>query len=79
LLKEGWIVVWRKRNRSTQMFNLYEVSFKCKQLISRIYRIMLGEDDLPISKRRNKLIAGNSYTDKVLTKAIYNVNKDKNR
>jgi hypothetical protein len=79
LLKEGWIVVWRKRNRSTQMFNLYEVSFKCKQLISRVYRIMLGEDDLPISKRRNKLIAGNSYTDKVLTKAIYNVNKDKNR
>jgi len=79
LLKEGWVVVWRKRNRSTQMFNIYEVSFKCKQLISRIYRIMLGEEDLPISKRRNKLIAGNSYTDKVMTKAIYNVNKDKNR
>jgi hypothetical protein len=79
LLKEGWIIVWRKRNRSTQMFNIYEVSFKCKQLISRIYRIMLGEEDLPISKRRNKLIAGSSYTDKVMTKAIYNVNKDKNR
>tara|TARA_R100000544_G_C2175123_1_gene34116 strand:+ start:94 stop:537 length:444 start_codon:yes stop_codon:yes gene_type:complete len=79
LLKEGWIVVWRKRNRSTQMFNIYEVSFKCKQLINRIYRIMLGEEDLPISKRRNKLIAGSSYTDKVMTKAIYNVNKDKNR
>jgi len=40
---------------------------------------MLGEEDLPISKRRNKLIAGDSYTDKVMTKAIYNVNKDKNR
>ena len=79
LLKEGWIVVWRKRNRSTQMFNIYEVSFKCKQLINRIYRIMLGEEDLPISKRRNKLITGSSYTDKVMTKAIYNVNKDKNR
>ena len=59
LLKEEWIVVWRKRNR--------------------IYRIMTGEDDLPVSKRRNKLIAGNTYTDKVLTKAIYNVNKDKER
>lgn len=79
LLKEDWIVVWRKRNRSTQMFNIYQVSFKCKQLISRIYRIMTGEDDLPVSKRRNKLIAGNTYTDKVLTKAIYNVNKDKER
>ena len=79
LVDQEWIVVWRKRNRSTQMFNIYEVSFKCKQLISRIYRIMLGEEDLPISKRRNKLIAGSSYTDKVMTKAIYNVNKDKNR
>ena len=34
---------------------------------------------IPTSARRNKLIKGNSYTDKVLTKAIYNVNKDKTR
>ena len=79
LINEGWIVVWRKRNRSTQMHNLYQVSFKCKQLIHRIYRIMLGEEDLPTSKRRNKIIAGKTYTDKVLTQAIYNVNKDKHR
>ena len=44
-----------------------------------MYRIMLGEDDIPTSARRNKLIAGNSYTDKVLTEAIYNVNNDKQR
>ena len=79
LLKEGWIVVWRHRNRTTQLHHLYQVSFKCKQLIQRVYRIMLGEEDLPISKRRNKLIAGSTYTDKVMTQAIYNVNKDKNR
>tara|TARA_R100001163_G_scaffold29431_1_gene23459 strand:+ start:296 stop:742 length:447 start_codon:yes stop_codon:yes gene_type:complete len=79
LLKNEWIVVWRKRNRSTQKNNLYQISFKGKQLIKRIYRIMLGEEDLPTSKRRNKLIAGKSYTDKVLSKAIYNVNKDKER
>ena len=79
LLKKGWIVVWRKRNRTTQLHHLYEVSFKCKQLIQRVYRIMLGEDDLPTSSRRNKLINGKSYTDKVMTKAIYNVNKDKQR
>ena len=29
---------------------------------------MLGEDDIPTSERRNKLIKGDSYTDKVLTK-----------
>ena len=79
LLKNDWIVVWRSRNRTTQKYNIYKVSFKCKQLISRMYRIMLGEEDIPASERRNKLIKGNSYTDKVLTQAIYNVNKDKER
>ena len=43
LLKEDWITVWRKHNRTTQKYNIYKVSFKCKQLISRMYRIMLGE------------------------------------
>jgi len=79
LLKEDWIVVWRHRNRTTQKYNIYKVSFKCKQLISRMYRIMLGDEDIPASERRNKLINGKSYTDKVLTQAIYNVNKDKQR
>ena len=79
LIQNEWIVVWRNRNRTTQKYNIYKVSFKGKQLINRIYIIMLGEEDLPISKRRNKLIAGNTYTDKVMTKAIYNVNKDKHR
>ena len=65
---------------TTQKYNIYKVSFKCKQLISRMYRIMLGEDDIPQSERRgNKIINGKSYTDKVLTQAIYNVNKDKER
>ena len=79
LLQNDWIQVWRYRNRTTQKYNIYKVSFKGKQLISRMYRIILGHDDIPTSERRNKLIAGDTYTDKVLTHAIYNVNKDKNR
>ena len=79
LIQNDWIQVWRHRNRTTQKYNIYKVSFKGKQLISRMYRIMLGHDDIPTSERRNKLIAGNTYTDKVLTQAIYNVNKDKQR
>ena len=79
LIKNEWIKVWRHRNRTTQKYNIYTLSFKGKQLISRMYRIMLGHDDIPTSERRNKLIAGNSYTDKVMTTAIYNVNKDKQR
>ena len=79
LLKEGWIVVWRNRNRTTQKYNIYKVSFKCKQLIHRMYRIMLGEEDIPTTARSNKIMKNNTYTDIVLRSAINNLNKDKTR
>jgi hypothetical protein len=79
LLKEGWITVWRKHNRTTQKYNIYKVSFKCKQLISRMYRIMLGIEDIPTSLHRNKIMKGKTYMDKVMITSINNVNKDKNR
>ena len=75
LLKEGWIYVWRERNRTTQKDNIYKVSVKCKQLISRMYRIMLGEEDMPTTK----LEKSNRYIYKVTSKAIDYVNKDKTR
>ena len=79
MIKNNWIVTWRQRNRTTQKYNIYQVSFKCKQLIARMYRIMLGQDDVPVSKRRNTIMRGKTYTDKVLITAIKNVNQDKNR
>jgi len=77
LLKEGWIVVWRERNRTTQKYNIYKVSFKCKQLISRMYRIMLGEEGIPTSLQRNPIMKRKSYMDKVLSYSILQANKDK--
>ena len=79
LLKQGWIIVWRQHNRTTQKYNIYKVSFKCKQLISRMYRIMLGKEDIPTSLHRNKIMKGKTYMDKVMITSINNVNKDKNR
>lgn len=79
LLQEGWIVLWRERNRTTMKYNLYKVSFKCKHLINKIYRIMLGEEDIPTSERRNIIMLGRTYTDTVLKTSINNVNKDKHR
>ena len=73
LLKQEWITVWRKRNRTTQKYHIYKVSFKCKQLISRMYRIMLGEEDMPTTKIENI----NKYSYKVITKAVEYANKDK--
>ena len=79
MINNNWIVVWRNRNRTPQKYNIYKVSFKCRQLIAKMYRIMLGEDDVPTSKRRNSIMHGKTYTDKVLITAIKNVNKDKTR
>ena len=68
LLKNGWIVVWRKRNRTTQKYHIYKVSFKCKQLITKIYKMMLDEIEIPLIKKPKK------YSDKVLLQAIKNIN-----
>ena len=78
LLKQEWITVWRKRNRTTQKYHIYKVSTKCKQLISRMYRIILGEEDIPITNS-NKIFKNNSYINKVLRTSVVNINKDKTR
>lgn len=77
LIQNDWIVVWRHRNRTTQKFNIYKISFKGKQLIKRIYRIMLGDEDIPTSTKRNKIMKGETYIDKVLQTSIKNVNKNR--
>lgn len=77
LKQNGWISIFSARNRTTVRSNIYKVSFKGKQLISRMYRIMLGEEDIPTSKKRNSIMKGKRYIDKVLIKSIKNVNNDK--
>jgi len=79
LIKNDWVVVWRNRNRTTQKYNIYKVSFKGKQLINKIYKIILGQEDIPTSERRNIIMRKNTYSNKVLRTSIYNVNIDKNR
>ena len=77
LKADDWINVFAKRNRTTTKSNVYKVSFKGKQLINRMYRIMLGEEDIPTSTKRNVIMKGKRYSDKVLIKSIKNVNNDK--
>ncbi len=74
----GWIDVWSQRNRTTKKFTVYTTSFKCKNLINRIYRILLAEEDLPTSSR-SKFYKNKTYTDKVYNKAIDDMIKDKER
>ena len=78
LRRDGWIDTWRYRNRTTIKYSIFKTSFKCSQLISRIYRILLGEEDLPTSER-SVFYKNTSYTDKVFNKAIDDMIKDKDR
>ena len=78
LRSKGWIEVWRHRNRTSIKYSIFKTSFKCSQLITRIYRILLAEEDLPTSER-NVFFKNNSYTDKVFNKAIDDMLKDNTR
>ena len=78
LRNSGWIETWRHRNRTSIKYSIFKTSFKCSQLISRIYRILLAEEDLPTSER-NTFFNNKSYTDKVYNKAIDDMINDKQR
>ena len=78
LRRLGWIETWRHRNRTTIKYSIYKTSFKCGQLVSRIYRIMLGEEDIPTSER-SVFYNNKTYTDKVFNKSIDDMIKDPDR
>jgi len=78
LRQKGWIEPWRHRNRTTIKYTVYKTSFKCSQLISRIYRILLGEEDIPTGER-NVFYKNKTYTDKVFNKAVDDMIKDNKR
>jgi hypothetical protein len=78
LRSAGWIEVWRHRNRTSIKYSVFKTSFKCSQLVTRIYRILLGEEDMPTSER-SIFYNNKSYTDKVYNKAIDDMIRDKDR
>jgi len=78
LRRNGWIDVFKERNRTTSKYAVYKVSSKAKRLISRIYRILLAEEDLPTATT-SVFYNNKSYTDKVFNKAIDDMIRDKER
>lgn len=78
LRKDGWIDVWKERNRRDSKYALYKTSMKTKLMVNRIYKIMLGQEDIPITES-NVFYKNKSYSDKVMNKAIDDMIKDKER
>ena len=78
LRKAEYIETWRHRNRTTIKYSIFKTSRKCSQIISRMYRILLGDEDLPTSER-SVFYNNESYTDKVMNKSIDDMIRDKDR
>jgi hypothetical protein len=78
LRRDGWIDVFKERNRTTSKYAVYKVSSKSKRLINRIYRILLAEEDLPTATT-SVFYKNETYTDKVFNKAIDDMINDKDR
>lgn len=78
LRKDKWIDVFKERNRTNSKYAVYKVSSKSRRLINRIYKVLLGQEDLPTSQR-SVFYKNKSYTDKVYNKAIDDMIRDKER
>jgi len=78
LRRDGWIDVWKERNRRDSKYAVYKTSLKTKILINRMYKIMLGQEDIPVTES-NVYYKNKSYSDKVMNKAIDDMIKDKER
>ena len=78
LRREGWIDVFKERNRTSSKYAVYQMSRKAKSLITRVYKILLGEENLPQSSR-SVFYKNKTYTDKTFNKAIDDMIKGKER
>jgi len=77
LQRNGWIEKIHKGVGRRGDHNKYKVSQKGKLLINRIYRILINEEDLPESAKRNKIMKRTRYIDKVYSQAIKKFNNQK--
>ena len=77
LQKDGWINKTHFGRGRRGDHNKYKVSQKGKLLINKIYRILIDEEDLPSSAKRNSIMKRKTYIDKVYSQAIKEFNKQK--
>lgn len=70
LLREGWIKCTYKGIRRHGERNKYVVSPTGKKMIRKVYRILVGLDDIPMTIRREAKLKGKSYMDRLLVKSI---------
>lgn len=71
LMDAGFIIVFRERNQKKEMnYKIYKISRSAHDMIEKYYRILLGEEEIPESRRHNPIMREETYTDKRYAAAI---------
>jgi hypothetical protein len=76
LLKDGWIIKWRKEGMDKNRWALYCVSFKCKRAITSIYKKLNGEEDFSMRTTKNPVIKKTAgFADKTVAQQMRKINE----
>ena len=75
LKRAGWIDIYRNYWDTGEGKTIYKPSRKANEMVNKIYRILLGEEEIPVN-RENPFINGKTYTDKVMLTAIELMKQD---
>ena len=73
LLRDGWIVVWRKSRRNEK--TLYEISYKSRRMVLTIYKKLNGQEFAETYPANPMFKVSAPYTDVVYRNYIKKINK----
>lgn len=74
MIDNGWIVLFRQHMKKTKA--VYCLSLKATRMCDMIYRVIDGEDDIPVDADRNPLFRRDvGYADKVYRHMIKSMNE----
>lgn len=77
-LNDGWIVKYRDVDMSKRQGAKYKATRKLDGMMNKVYRIMLGKEDIPVT-HQNPFYRGDTYTKNKMNVAIDILNKDESR
>ena len=77
LIKEGWIKKIHSGSGRVGGHSKYTTTTQTLRLLNRVKKMLSGDEEIPTSHRRNKIMKGRTYTDKVYRNAIKAFNSQK--
>jgi hypothetical protein len=73
--KEGYIHAWYKGWSRNGDYPRYELTRNARLMITKIYKVLNGEEELAEMPRNNPIFKRERYTDKVTAMSIKDMNK----